>query len=202
MAAALNVIDRAETAALLLNGERKRLLEELGEPESAAGLARRLGMSRQIVNYHLKELEKAGLIRLAEERRKGNCIERVMERAAVAYVIDPAVLGPLDADPAAVADKLSAAYLMAVAARSIRDVSRLSRQAAEARKILPTLTLETEVRFRNAGERDAFVRELTGCIAHLVEKYHAGAERSGRSFRFVTTAYPATGGKEKRDERG
>ena len=132
MPAALRVIEDAHEASVLLDDDRRGLLAQLREPDSAAGLARKAGMSRQVVNYHLKELEKAGLITLFEERRKGNCYERVMKRSADTYMIDPGVLGTLGANPTEMADKLSAAYLMAVAGRSIREVSALSRGAEAA----------------------------------------------------------------------
>ncbi len=195
--AALRVVDDPRDAATLLVPERRALLEQLEEPDSASGLARKLGLSRQIANYHLKELEKAGLITLAEERRKGNCTERVMQRTAKSYVIDPGVLGPLEAEPERMADKLSAAYLMAVAARSIKEVSGMSRAAEQSRKILPTLTLDTEICFRSAEERNAFVREFTAQLGALITRYHAAKTPSARTFRFTVAAYPAPHSKER-----
>ena len=93
--AALAVIRDPVQAAALLQPERLRLLEALGEPDSASGLARRFELPRQRLNYHLKELEKAGLVELVEERRKGNCIERVVRATARRYVISPEVLGEI-----------------------------------------------------------------------------------------------------------
>ena len=49
---------------------RARILSELTtEPRSAATLAQRVGLSRQKVNYHLRELERHELVELVEERR-------------------------------------------------------------------------------------------------------------------------------------
>ncbi len=201
MAAALKVVDNPRDAATLLVPERRGLLEQLRESDSASGLARKLGLSRQIVNYHLRELEKAGLITLEEERRKGNCTERVMRRTATSYVIDPGVLGPLEADPEAVADKLSAAYLMAVAARSIKEVCGMSRAAERSRKILPTLTLDTEICFRSAEERNAFVHEFTALLGTLITRYHSAKSPGARSFRLTVASYPSPHRKEKNDGR-
>jgi len=47
-------------AAVLLRPLRTRILGMLAEPQSAAGIARRLDVARQKVGYHLKELEKQG----------------------------------------------------------------------------------------------------------------------------------------------
>jgi biotin operon repressor len=195
-------MDRAEDAAVLLKPEHQRLLDLLSTPNSASGLARELGWSRQIVNYHLKELERAGCIALQEERKRGNCIERVMRRTAAAYLIGPQTLGNLSADPARVADKLSASYLIAVAGRTIREVSRIGRAAEKAGKIVPTLTLDTEIRFRSPGERQAFTAELTAQVAALVRKYHDDKSPQGRRFRVVTGAYPLISTNTERSNEG
>src|SRR5262245_64522061 len=112
------VIRHAEQAAALLQPERIRLLEALGEPDSAAGLARRLDLPRQRLNYHLKELERVGLVELVEERRRGNCLERVVRATARAYVISPEVIGRLGTTGADEPDRFSALHLVHVAART------------------------------------------------------------------------------------
>jgi DNA-binding transcriptional ArsR family regulator len=190
-APALAVIHDPRRAATLLDPLRLRLLEQLAEPNSAAGLARRLRLPRQKLNYHLRELEKAGLVKLVEERRKGNCIERVVRATAIPYVIDPAALGKLGADPSRVRDRFSSAYLVAVAARSIRELAALRAGAEKAGKRLATLTLETEVRFASADARSAFAQELTNTLADLTAKYHDEESSGGRRFRFIVGGYPA-----------
>src|SRR5690606_24914395 len=88
------VVREPERAAALLDPERRRLVEALAEmPDSASGLARRLGDTRQRLNHHLRALEGAGLVELQEERRRGNCTERVLRAVARRFVVDPAALG-------------------------------------------------------------------------------------------------------------
>ena len=89
MPAALQIVQSPEKAAILLQSGRLSLLEGLSEPDSSAGLARRLGIPRQKVNYHLRELEREGFVELFEERRKGNCIERVVRATAREFLIAP-----------------------------------------------------------------------------------------------------------------
>ena len=79
-------------AVALLQPGRIDLLRMLAEPDSAAGLARKLGLPRQQINYHLRELERHGLVELVEERRKGNVTERVLQATAASYVISPIAL--------------------------------------------------------------------------------------------------------------
>ena len=97
----VEVIDDPAAAEASLDPMRSRLLAELAEPASAAGLAARLGLPRQKVNYHLRTLEGHGLIELAEERKRGNLTERVMRATAAAYVISPAAMPRLQPDPSA-----------------------------------------------------------------------------------------------------
>src|SRR5688500_5704341 len=114
---ALRIVRQLEQAQVLLHPERHRLHEALASgPDSASGLARRLGEGRQRLNYHLRLLEEAGQIELAEERWKGSKPERVMRLVARQYVLDPAALGST-ADPDEVGDRFSATYLVALASR-------------------------------------------------------------------------------------
>ena len=88
----VEVIESAEAAAAALDPVRSRLLGELAVPASAAGLAARVGIARQKVNYHLNALEAHGLVELSEERRHGGITERVLRASAAAYVVSPAAV--------------------------------------------------------------------------------------------------------------
>jgi DNA-binding Lrp family transcriptional regulator len=68
-------------------------------PISASGLARRLHLPRQQVNYHVRELERRGLVRLVKERKVGNCTERLVQAVANRFVLSQEMLGGLAADP-------------------------------------------------------------------------------------------------------
>jgi DNA-binding transcriptional ArsR family regulator len=194
--ASLDVIASAARAAALLDPLRQRLLEELREPDSAAGLARRLRLPRQKVNYHVRELEKHRLVELVGRRRRGNCTARILRATAQSYVIGPTALGAVGASPAAVRDRFSAAYLVAVAARAVQDVGELGARAEKAGRRLATLTLEAEVRFASVEARAGFAEELARQVARLTGKYHDAKAPGGRAFRFVIAGYPATSPKE------
>jgi hypothetical protein len=77
------------------------------------------------------------------------------------------------------------------AARIVRDLGILRSRADRAGQGLATFTLETEVRFASAADRDAFARELTGQVTALALKCHDERSKSGRLFRFVLGVYPA-----------
>jgi len=190
LAEALQVINRPEAAAAALRGTRRTLLNALSEPDSAAGLARRLGLPRQRLNYHLKALEQCGLLECVEERRKGNCTERVLRATARAFVISPDALGAA-ASTIDTVDRLSASYVVAVAARAISEVSALDARARSEHKRIATLTIDSEVRLASTEARAAFTSELTTAIAELVAKYHDESSPRGRRFRLVAIAHPS-----------
>jgi DNA-binding transcriptional ArsR family regulator len=184
------VVRDTSRAAHLLDPMRVRLLERLTEPGSASTLARDLGLPRQRINYHLRELEKAGFVELVEERRKGNCTERLVKATARSYLISPEVLGALGRTPEEQQDRFSASYLIAAAGRLLHDLSEHSAKAAAAKKRVATLTLETDIRFASAEARTAFAEELSAAIARLAAKYHDETTAGGRTVRLLVGAYP------------
>src|ERR687897_940779 len=95
----VTVIEAPAAAEASLDPVRARLLAELAEPGSAAGLAEKVDLPRQNVNYHLRALERHGLVELVDERRKGNVTERILRATAASYVISPTALAALHPDP-------------------------------------------------------------------------------------------------------
>jgi DNA-binding transcriptional ArsR family regulator len=184
------VIDEPAAAVAALDPVRSALLAALAtEASSAAGVAARLGLPRQRVGYHLRALEEQGLVAEVETRRHGGLTERVLAPSAAAYVVSTAALGAAGSDPDRVSDRLSAAYLIALAARVVRDVGALVRGAERAGKRLPTLALDTDVRFRSPADRAAFADELAAAVRSLVSRYH-DESGPGRWYRVVIVAHP------------
>lgn len=191
MSAALQVVQDPAAAESLLKPDRLRILERLAQPDSAAGVAKRLEMPRQTVNYHLRELEKAGLVEFVENRMKGNCRERVLRAAARSYLISPAALGSLGVSASEARDRFSSAYLVSAAARLIHEVAFARQRAAEASKSIATLSLETSIRFSSAQARHAFAEDLANAVAQLATKYHDPKAPGGRTFRLMAGCWPA-----------
>lgn len=185
------VIEDAAAAEASLDPIRALLLAELRVPASAATVAARMGLARQKVNYHLKELERHGLVELVEERRKGNVTERIMGAAARSFVISPAALPGVAPDPSLAPDRLSARWMLAVAARLVRDVGTLITGADRANKRLATFALDGELTFASAADRAAFTAELATSMARLVDKYHSANASGGRNHRLVVALHPS-----------
>ena len=187
----VEVIEDPAAAVGALDPVRARLLAELAEPASATALAERVGLARQKVNYHLRELERHGLVELVEERRKGNMTERMLQATAASYVISPAALAAVAPDPGRAPDRLSAWWLLALAARLVRDVGTLVTGAARANKPVATFAIEGEVRFASAADRAAFAEDLARAVTALVGRYHDESAAGGRTHRVVVAIHPA-----------
>jgi DNA-binding transcriptional ArsR family regulator len=197
------VIEDPAAAEVSLDPVRARLLAELSEPASATMLAARVGLPRQNVNYHLKALERHGLVQLVEERRKGNVTERLLRASAASYVISPTALAAVQPDPSRSPDRLSARWLLAVASRLVREVGELITGATKARKRLATFALDAEVRFASAADRAAFAEELASTVTSLVSKYHDETTERGRDHRVIVAVHPtvkADGAETERKE--
>jgi DNA-binding transcriptional ArsR family regulator len=186
----LEVIQDPAAASVALVPIRSRLLAELNEPASAASVAAKVGLTRQKATYHLNTLLSHSLVEEAGQRRWGGLTERLFVASAASYVVAPSAMGKASSDPARAADRLSATYLIALAARVVQEVSDLVRRAREADKHLATLSIDTEVRFRSAKERAAFTAELTHVITALVSRYHDSSSPGGRSHRLIIAAHP------------
>jgi DNA-binding transcriptional ArsR family regulator len=188
----VEVIDDPAAAAAALEPVRARLLAELAQPGSATTLAGRVGLTRQRVNYHLRTLEAHGLVSLVREQRRRGLTERVMQASAAAYVVSPGALGQAAVGLERAADRLSASYVLALAARVVREVGDLVRGAERAGKRLATLSLDTQVSFRSATDRAKFTRELTEAVSGLVAQYHDPDAPGGRAYRLIVMAHPLT----------
>lgn len=196
----LDVIDDAAVARAALDPIRAKLLAALAEPGSATTLAARFGLPRQQVNYHLRVLEEHGLARLVETRARRGLTERMLVASARSYAISPSALGDNAVDPART-DRLSTRYLVAVAARMLREVGELARRADRAGQTLPTLTIDTELRFATAADRAAFTAELADTVQRLAARYHDETAPRGRWHRLVVAAHPSLPSSHRREPR-
>jgi DNA-binding transcriptional ArsR family regulator len=167
------LLQEPERVRTALSPLRRSLLARLREPSSATRLAAELGLPRQRVNYHLRELERAGLVELVEERQRRGCTERVL--AARSFVVDPAVIGTQD--------DFAAGHLVSTAAGVVRDVTRMQEAADVRGERLLTFTVEAEVGFAAPEDLERFTEALARTVAAF--------DAPGRRYRVVIGGHPA-----------
>lgn len=190
------VVTDSSAATAVLHPLRLKILDALREPDSASGVARRLNLPRQRVNYHVRELARAGLLDRAGQRRRGNMIERRFVATARSYVLSPELLGRLGLDPSTTHDALSATHLLALVSRAQGDVARALRRAEESGTRLATFSISCDVRFQSADERAWFAEELRRAVLDVIDRCSspatdgAGAPAPGRLHRLIVGAYP------------
>lgn len=165
---------------------RRQVLEALREPGSAVTLAPVVGETRQAINYHLRELEKAGLVELVEERPRRGFTERVVRATARAVLVDPEVVGDL---ATATQDRFAADMLIAAAARTVGHVAEMREKAQAAGKRLVTFAIEADVAFETPADIERFANELADHIAELARKYESPQAR--RRFRVIAGGHPS-----------
>jgi DNA-binding transcriptional ArsR family regulator len=182
------LIEDATQARLALDPIKRDLLTALREPGSAASLARRLGLPRQKLGYHLRALEAAGLVRLVEERPRRGFTERVLVAEAGAFVLDPALLGG-GQDVVDAQDRHAAQHLVQAAGAVVRDVTRMRSAAEAAGQRLLTFTIEAELGFEQPSDFEDFSDALAKAVAELAAQYAPGAARRG--YHLVIGAHPA-----------
>lgn len=187
MQSPVELLDDSEQVGALAHPVRARILEALRTPDTAASLARAFGRSRQYVSYHVKELERVGLVRRAGERRKGNFLEQLYQATARRFVVS----SRFAANPRRLAsvfrDQVSLSQLSDLGERLQRDAAALVDLAAFEGREIPSASVEAEVRFPDQAARAAFMAELVDTFNSLLAKHGAG---QGQRFRVALAAYP------------
>lgn len=184
----LALLDRPDQVLAALAPLRRDVLALLDRPRSATEVGDALGLSRQRVNHHLKALEAAGLVEVVEERQRRGFVERVFRATADRFVVDPAVVGAGLDDAVAGADRRAAEHLTAVAAATVRDVTRMQAAATRRGERLLTFTIEAEVAFDQPADLEAFTQDLATAVEATAQAHH---HAGGRRYRVVVGAHPA-----------
>jgi DNA-binding transcriptional ArsR family regulator len=199
------VSDRTRAAALL-HPLRVKILQLAREPLSASELGARLGLPRQRVNYHVRQLAGSGFLRRAGRRRRRNMIEQRYIASARAFLLSPELLRPIGADWRRIEDAGSAAYLLALSSQMQEDVIRAWRGATRAGQRLSTLSIKSQFCFETPGQRETFTRALRDAVVEVIARHTSpnlrpdGSPAPWRPYRLVLGCYPYTPETPKQEE--
>jgi DNA-binding transcriptional ArsR family regulator len=187
----VRTLDDLDTLQVLGHPLRAQILEALREPGSAATVARRVGQPRQKVNYHLKELDRAGLVQQTGERRAGNFIETLYQSVARNFIVSPEVAWSDPKRMQALRDQHSLGALVLLGERLQRDAVSLLDRAAFAGDEIASASVTAEANFASEEDRAAFLEEYLQSTAQLFERY---GTKTGTPYRVVLAAYPHSDG--------
>jgi len=187
----VHVVDDLEALQVLGHPLRVRILEQLREPGSAATVAREVGETRQKVNYHLKELERVGLVAPVGERRAGNFIETLYEAAGRSFLVAPSVAWSDRRRVDALRQQHSLENLVMVGAQLQRDAISLLDRAAFDGEAIASAAVEADVHFADERDRGEFLEEYLATVQKLCDRYGA---RDGLPYRIVLAAHPSSDG--------
>jgi DNA-binding transcriptional ArsR family regulator len=188
MAQPVHVVEDIEALHVLGHPLRVRILEALREPGSAATVAREVGEARQKVNYHLKELERVGLVAPVGERRSGNFIETLYEAVARSFLVSPRVAWSDRRRVDALRQQHSLERLVLVGGQLERDAISLLDRAAFDGEQIASAAVEVDVHFVDEKDRAAFLEKYIAAVQELCDRY---GSREGLAYRVVMAAHPA-----------
>jgi hypothetical protein len=181
-------LDEPGAIAAATHPVRAAILEAMRRPSTAAAVARVVGQSRQNVAYHVRELEKAGLVRHVGQRQNGNFLEHVYVAVARTFVISPTCTwGDPEARAQALADQLSLGQLFAAGERLQADSAALLDRAVFDGEDVPSASVTTGIRFASERDRAAFLHDYLAAVADVAAKH---GSRRGTPYRLVLAAYP------------
>jgi hypothetical protein len=191
-----SIIDGRRAALLVQHPLRPRILNLAREPVSATALAGVLGESRQKINYHMRQLRRAGFLRPAGRLRRRGLTEQRYLATARAYVLAPEVAGVASPDLAEHADATSAARLVALAMRMQTEVTAVVQAAAARQRRVAALSISADVRFESAEQRAAFAVALQSALQRVVAEHTApmnvgdDVAQRGRPYRVLVACHP------------
>jgi DNA-binding transcriptional ArsR family regulator len=184
------IVTDPEQAVALLNPLRAQILAHLREPASASEVARAMNEAPQRINYHLKALEKTGLVRRAGTRQVRNLVEVLYTAIARSFVLSE-TLGFEPETVRRMKEEGSLAHLVHASDKLKRDALKLL-ERSETGETVHSATLAATVRLASDSERQSFVQEYMEAVRRLTEKYGGatGNGEDGAAFQLLAAVYP------------
>jgi len=186
-------IEQVEQAGALLHPLRIELLKRMDEPRTCPELAALFDATAQKIYYHVKALEKAGLVDKVEERRVRGAVEGYYQAKARSYWLAPNLIGQVGGEQTTL-DQTSLRFLLTLAEDIQDDMGRLGQRSAVGQDV-PSLGLSAHIYLPDGERRAAFLEDVQQVFQDLARKYgippdEAGAELAGKGFRLILACYP------------
>jgi len=171
----------------LLNPLRGEIVAHLQKPASATEVARQLSETPQRINYHLKSLEKVGIVRRVGTRQVRNLVEVLFQAVAKSFILAES-LSMKPETMRKLKDQGALAHLITSSERMKQDALLLMEQSDE-NEIIASAALQLQVTLADSDQRNAFVEEYVSLVQKLVAKYHCEGQ-SEEIYQVLLAVYP------------
>lgn len=191
------IINRIDQARVLLRPLRMELMQLLGEPRTCTDLAAALNLTPQKAYYHVKVLEKAGLVSRVAERKVKGISEGIYQAAGSSVWISPELTARLGGEKQ-VRQQVALGQLGELAGMVMEDARALG-----AEPDAPVLTLNAAIELADPADRKAFMADVQDAIQQIARLYGATGELvdEGERYRLVLACYrqpePEEGGESE-----
>jgi hypothetical protein len=171
-------------ASVVLKPLRIELLRQLAEPRTCPQLATALGISMQKAWYHVKVLERHGLVERIGERSVRGLREGIYQASADSVWLSPKLTAQLGGRGAA-RERVSLGLIQGMAEELLEDTARLGKRGE--RVAAAGLSARIEL---DPTQRPRFIAELQELVQGLAQKY--GGTGNGwetQSFKLLLACY-------------
>lgn len=189
------MVDSVDQAAAMLKPLRIAMLREMGAPRTCPQLAATFNETPQKIYYHVKTLERAGLVERSGERRVNGIAEGFYRARAESYWLSPGLVRRLGGKRT-VRDQTSLRVLAGHAEEMLEDVGRLAERSAAGQHV-PSASLAVEIQLPSVERRSAFLEELRTTFEAIARRYTTQEDTEGAgpgdeadTFRFTLACYP------------
>jgi DNA-binding transcriptional ArsR family regulator len=187
----VHVINTIDDAIALLKPVRIQILHYLSEPRTCPQLADFLNDSAQKIYYHIKALEKAGVVEKVDEKRVRGTVEGHYQAVARSYWLAPQVVGKIGGDTLT-RDQVSLRMLLSLTEDIQHEVGRLGMQAIEGIEI-SSLSVSGLIHLADAQRRAEFMQELQTTFETIARKYgipESVITQPTADYRLILMCYP------------
>jgi DNA-binding transcriptional ArsR family regulator len=184
------VLDQVGQISALFKPIRLEMLTMLAEPRTCGQLAEVFHTSPQKIYYHIKVLERAGLVVKVYEKRVRGIMEGYYQAAAESYWLAPELINKLGGERR-VNGQMSLGYVLGLAGQVQSEVAPFLKHEGE----VPSLGISAQVNLKHGSDRAEFLEELQNAVQKIAEKYgsledeevNGGGEEN---FRLIFACYP------------
>ncbi|MFC0189299.1 winged helix-turn-helix domain-containing protein [Fictibacillus aquaticus] len=176
-----------EQAACLLHPVRSEMISLLKDPASATELSKAMNETPQKLNYHLKTLEKLGLVYRSGTRNVRNLVEVMYQAAGKSFILSDC-LGMPQEKIQKLKDQSALAHVLALTDKMKADAVSLMEQADE--EEVPTAIMEAVIQLSSRQQRSQFMQDYTDMLKKLIERYQAVDNEQSTPYQVSLAVYP------------